>query len=365
MLWGGRMKKIGVLTSGGDCSGLNAAIRAVALRARQLNIETVGVINSTVGLLERPVTHINFNNDNFSLHPLLSQSGTILGTVNKGNPFDYPLPDGTFKDVSDDMVEGYRQLGLDAIIIIGGDGSMEIIGKLAKKGNIPFIGIPKTIDNDVPGTDFPIGFHTAVATNTSIINELHYTAKSHNRVIIVEVMGRDAGHLALHSGLASGAHAILLPELPYNLNNTIQAVRDIHKKNGYGIIVCSEAMIEQNKESSFIKNIDNKKIFTGAAQKLADSISKVDKSIDIRVNTLSHIQRSNPTVAFDKLIATNLGVEAVNAIVAGKSNELLGWKDNKVISTALDVVLSSEYQNVKSDNQNLITARNLGIYLGE
>ena len=186
------MKKIGILTSGGDCGGLNAAIRSIFFRAKnKYNMSVVGIINGTSG---------------------------FLGTTNKGNPFNFSSKNGKKIDQSKQIIEGYRQLGLDGLIIIGGDGSMQILQNLAKKGDLNIVAIPKTIDNDVGATDSSIGFDTAVHVATQALDNLHSTAVSHSRSMILEVMGRDAGHIALSAGIAGGADVILIPEIKYSVN---------------------------------------------------------------------------------------------------------------------------------------------------
>jgi 6-phosphofructokinase len=212
------MKKIGILTSGGDCGGLNAAIRSIFFRAKnKYGMSVFGIKNGTTGFLQRPLDCVELTRETFSGY-LLKQGGTFLGTTNKAsnlNPLDH---NGKPKDQTQMIVEGYNQLKLDGLIIIGGDGSMQILQSLAKKGNLNIVAIPKTIDNDVGATDSSIGFDTAVQVATQALDNLHSTAVSHSRSMILEVMGRDAGHIALSSGIAGGADIILLPEIKYSFS---------------------------------------------------------------------------------------------------------------------------------------------------
>src|SRR5919199_4499608 len=225
----GEHKRIGILTSGGDCAGLNAVIRAVARRAvGTYNWEVLGICRATGGLMNRPPQVIPLEMD--KVDPLLTMGGTVLGTTNKGNPFAFPLPDGTVHDRSEEIIEGYHQLGLDALIGIGGDGSLAILRKIAQQGNLNFVGIPKTIDNDVGITERSIGFDTAVNIATEALDRLHFTAASHDRVMILEVMGRDAGHIAISAGIAGGADVILIPEIPYSLDNVCRKIRERHEQ---------------------------------------------------------------------------------------------------------------------------------------
>jgi 6-phosphofructokinase 1 len=208
------IRRIGILTSGGDCAGLNAALRAVVHRAVEgYGWEVIGIRQGTAGLLARPVDAQPLEISLFN-GTLLRTGGTILGTTNRGDPFDYPLPDGSRLDRSEEVIDGYRQLGLDALIGIGGDGSLDILRRLAQQGGINLVGIPKTIDNDLGHTEVSIGYASAVTVATDALDHLQPTAASHSRVMVLEVMGRDAGHIALSAGIAGGADVILIPEIP-------------------------------------------------------------------------------------------------------------------------------------------------------
>ena len=219
----GDRKRIGILTSGGDCAGLNPVIRAVVHRAAGYGWEVMGIQQATHGLMVDPPTAEVLDPKHMS--PLLTAGGTMLGTTNKGNPFAFPMADGTVRDRSEEILAGYQSLGLDAIIGIGGDGSMAILRRLATQGNWNLVGIPKTIDNDVGVTERSVGFDTAVNTATEALDRLHFTAASHSRVMILEVMGRDAGHIAISAGIAGGAHIILIPEIPYTVDNVCNKIK--------------------------------------------------------------------------------------------------------------------------------------------
>src|SRR5690625_3075577 len=207
-----RKRKIAVLTSGGDCAGLNATILAVVHRAVDgYGWQVIGIHKGTAGLLSRPIEAESLDVSRFQ-GELLRRAGTILGTTNKGNPFRFPMPDGRFIDRSPEIVEGFRELEIDGLIGIGGDGSLAILSRLCEQAKMPLIGIPKTIDNDVPGTEVAIGYATAVGVATDALDHLQPTAASHDRVMVLEVMGRDAGHIALAAGIAGGADILLVPE---------------------------------------------------------------------------------------------------------------------------------------------------------
>ena len=199
------IRTLGVLTSGGDCAGLNAVIRAVVYHAiRTYGWKVIGVQDGTAGLIERPLRYRELAIDTFDGR-LLRESGTFLGTSSKGNPLHFQMPDGSFRDRSSEFAEGVRELKLDALIAIGGDGSMRIISELCERAKIPLVGVPKTIDNDVHCTEYAVGFATAVNVVTEALDRLQPTAASHHRIMILEVMGRDTGHIALNGGIAGGA----------------------------------------------------------------------------------------------------------------------------------------------------------------
>ena len=221
------MKKIGILTSGGDCGGLNAAVRSIFFRAKNTySMEVLGIQDGTVGLMQRPVAYLPLDYQTFS-GALLRQGGTFLGTTNKGNPFKFPMGDGSFKDRSQEIIDGYHELGLEGLIVIGGDGSMAILTEIAKRGDLKIVAIPKTIDNDVGATESSIGFNTAVNVATQALDNLQSTAASHHRTMILEVMGRDAGHIAINAGIAGGADVILIPELNYSIKGVVNKLTEM------------------------------------------------------------------------------------------------------------------------------------------
>ena len=212
-------KRIGILTSGGDCGGLNAAIRAAALRAHHgYGWTTVGLRNGTLGLLERPVDAVELDPDRLGA-AVARQGGTFLGSTNRGDPFAFPMPDGSKKDRSGEIIAGLKGLALDGLIGIGGDGSLDILRRLLAPTGLAFIGVPKTIDNDVANTERAIGYSTAVAIATEALDRLQPTGLSHERVMVLEVMGRDAGHIAIAAAIAGGADVVLIPEVRWHLKH--------------------------------------------------------------------------------------------------------------------------------------------------
>jgi len=236
-------KTIGLLTSGGDCAGLNAVIRAVVTRAVQgYGWRVYGIHQGTMGLLRRPVEFTELDLS-ASTTNILRLAGTILGTTNKGDPFAFPMPDGTLMNRSAEVVEAVRQIGLDALIGVGGDGSLAILRRLAQEGGFNLIGIPKTIDNDVGVTETSAGYDTAVMVATEALDRLQPTAASHDRVMILEVMGRDAGHIALAAGIAGGADIILIPEIPYTLEAVAAHIHQLRRRGrNFALVIVAEAV---------------------------------------------------------------------------------------------------------------------------
>ncbi len=353
------IKKIGLLTSGGDCAGLNTAIRAVVKSAFSRGWEVYGIKQGTVGLMERPLSYIKFEEE--MLGDLIRRGGTVLGSVNKGDPFgETELENGEKRDNAQSFIDGYRELGLDALIGIGGDGSMRIIDTLAKKGGIKFVGIPKTIDNDVAFNDYAIGFMTAVEVVIDAIDRLRTTALSHNRVQILEVMGRDAGHLALSSGIAGGADVILLPEIPFDAKNVIKVIEKNYKQGlNHTIIVCSEAanMIGAEK----ITKSTGK--YGGIGVMLEEKIREAT-SFEVRSTSLGHIQRGGDPCAFDRRLATEFGVKAVELLAQGETGYVVTLQGNELVPTLLDKI-AGNYNEVKKDSHLVNVARGMGISLGD
>ncbi|MEC7005362.1 MAG: ATP-dependent 6-phosphofructokinase [Bacteroidota bacterium] len=358
------MKRIGILTSGGDCGGLNAAVRSIFYRAKEkYNLDVYGILEGTVGLMERPPRYIKLDYGTFSGN-LIRQGGTFLGTTNKGNPFKYPMPDGTFKDRTTEIVGGYHELGLDGLIVIGGDGSMKIIKEIADKGNLNIVAIPKTIDNDVGATESSIGFHTAVDVATNALDNLQFTAASHSRTMILEVMGRDAGHIALNAGIAGGADAILIPEINYTIDGIIKKLKQL---NSYGIkhslIVVAEAVKQENGKNSTVKFADGETRLGGIGSYIASKIMN-KTNIECRVTTLGHVQRGAPPSTQDRILASAFGVYAVDLLAQKKFDRMVAWNDRKVVDFPIQMGIET-YKEVEIDDSLVKTALALGIYIGD
>lgn len=380
-------KRIGILTSGGDCPGLNAVIRAVVKCAHRRGWQVLGIPYSTDGFVQ--VVEGQYRPENLVLAdhgydmPGILQgidilqflSGTILGSLNKGHP---ESPETVAK-----ILEGYRQLNLDALIAIGGDGSLDIIYQLAREGGWNLIGIPKTIDNDVPFTERSIGFNTAVQTVTSALYDLTFTAASHDRVMVVEVMGRDAGHLALHGGIAGGADVILIPELVPELNPLVitQICQKIAEMRRHGrkfaLVVVAEGVRGEGGQP--LKGIGDylSTLIAERSQTLCQTGEQAYCDLD-RVETrammLGHIQRSGIPTASDRLLAAAFGRKAIDLIAAGRYNRMVIWEAGRVRSKDLDevitVIRACHEQSicpgpVEPDGTMVKVARALGVYVGD
>ncbi|MDP7651682.1 MAG: ATP-dependent 6-phosphofructokinase [Rhodospirillales bacterium] len=360
----GTIKRIGVLTSGGDCAGLNAAIRAVVQRAiRGYEWEVLGIKEGTRGLLDRPLIYEELSLRIFTGN-ILRMGGTILGTVNKGDPFAYDMPDGTVEDRSQAFVDGIHELGLDGLIGIGGDGSMKILSRLARQGGFPFIGIPKTIDNDVPFTEFSIGFATAVTAASEALDRLQPTAASHQRVMILEVMGRDAGHLALNAGIAGGVDVILIPEIPYHLRKIADKIAGLRDQGrNHALVVCSEAIRSADGESVTTTHADGEIRYGGVGHGLGEQIAQLTGA-ETRVTVLGHVQRGGAPSSRDRIIASAFGVHAVDQLAEGRTDRMVAWQHREVVAVPLEEVVSRNH-NVDVNGTLVKTARGLGICLGD
>lgn len=356
-------KTIGILTSGGDCAGLNAIIRAVVHAASAKGWRVLGIQNGTHGLLVEPYKYKELEASEFD-GTLLRQGGTVLGTTNKGDPFAFPMGDGTLKDRSSEITDGLKALGIDALIGIGGDGSLAILRKLCQQGGVSLIGVPKTIDNDLGMTEVSVGFDTAVAVATEALDRLQPTAASHDRVMILEVMGRDAGHIALQAGIAGGADVILVPEIPYSIDAVAAKIRDVKSKGrNFSLMVVSEAVKTIDQKESRVEYADGQVRFGGIGQYVGDQVARAT-GFETRVTVLGHVQRGSAPTHTDRIIAAAFGVKAVDLIDQGKTDRMVSWSDRGVIDVALAEAVAS-YKVIDPQDQLIATARALGICLGD
>ena len=356
--------RIGLLTSGGDCAGLNAIIRAVVRRAEGgLGWRVIGIREGTMGLMARPPAIRELTLADATIE-LLRQGGTILGTTNKGDPFAFPMPDGRLLDRSGEVIEGYRQLRLDALIGIGGDGSLKILRDLATKGGLKLVAIPKTIDNDLGLTEVSIGFETAVQTATSALDHLTPTAASHSRVMVLEVMGRDAGNIALYAGIAGGADVILIPEIPYNLSSVAAKIEELKKRGrNFALIVVAEAVQTQDGQPLMTQHTGGQATYGGIGHYISERISEMT-SAETRVTVLGHVQRGGMPEPGDRVIASAFGVEAVDLIAAGRFDRMVAWQNRRVVDVPIAEAIM-HYQAVDPGGTLVVTARGLGISFGD
>jgi 6-phosphofructokinase 1 len=352
-------KRIGILTSGGDCPGLNAAIRAVVSHATlTYDWEIVGIPYATKGLLDRASVPLTMHGlDLRGLDPLLNMGGTILGSINRGDTLAH----------GDEIIAGYRDLELDALIAIGGDGSLKIIDRLAQQGNWQLIAIPKTIDNDIALTERAIGFDTAVNTITDALNRLAFTASSHDRVMVVEVMGRSAGHLALHAGIAGGADVILIPEINYSIRAICQHIDELRDrwKRKFALVMVAEGIHPASDPVSCGQESSPPTPGHAMGQYIADQIINCDdRLVEVRVSVLGHIQRGGIPSALDRLIAAAFGKAAVDLVAGGQSHQMVAWQNGRVAVVPIEEVLALSPLAVDPQSYLVETARALGIYMG-
>ena len=360
------VRRIAINTGGGDAPGLNAVIRAATLSALQNGWEVLGIRRGYTGLLEKEVDGEPgvFPLTAHAVRGITHLGGTILGTTTRGNPFGLEVrkPDGTWgtADRSDEIVERFRALGIDALIAIGGDGSLSIADALYKKG-LPVVGVPKTIDNDLAATDVTFGFQTAVEVATDAIGRLHSTAEAHQRVMVVQVMGRHTGWIALESGLAGGADVVLIPEIPYSLEPIVKKVRqrDIDGRR-FSIVVVAEGARPVGGEPSYV---DGSNRYGGIAEQLATQLEERTGK-EARVLVLGHIQRGGTPLAYDRSLALRFGAAAVRSIHEGSLGTMVALQGEHIRSVPLaDAV--SRLKRVSPDSDGLMTARQLGISFGD
>ena len=350
--------KLGICTGGGDCPGLNAAIRAIVKHAvGSYQWEVIGIHQGMTGLRK---SQLGFTQLPLSrVTGILSRGGTILGTSNKGTPFKDPQ--STAK-VRAELEEGWQEIGLDALIVIGGDGTQSMARQLIAMGK-PVVGIPKTIDNDLTGTEQTIGFSTAVDIATEAATRLQSTAESHDRIMILEVMGRDSGYIALHSGIAGGANVVLLPEIPFDYDAIIAKLEQ-RKKLGrsHSLIVAAEGACAAGSEPVFKKSADGKVNLGGIGALVAKELTDRTE-METRVTVLGHIQRGGAPNASDKILATQFGVAAVEQVAQKKFGQMVVLKDGRVQATAYKD-LSEGRQKIALDSSIITSAEAIGICLG-
>ncbi len=358
--------RIGILTGGGDAPGLNAVIRAVVkYGVGGLHWQVVGVEDSFNGLLEEPRRLIDLNLK--TCQGLLHRGGTMLGTTNRGDPFAFPTGKGTDApkvDRSAELAAAVRDEGLEGLIVVGGDGTQRIAWRLMCEHGVPVLGVPKTIDNDLASTDLTFGFWSAVQVATDALDRLHTTAEAHDRVMLLEVMGRDAGWIALYAGMAGGADCIALPELPYDPERFCQKIRERQRRGrAFTLIVVAEGARPSGDALQAVAAGSTTNIHAGSASQTLASLLSQRLDAEIRVTVLGHLQRGGTPVAFDRVLATQFGVKAVQLVAEGRWGELVCARGSDITSVPLAEVVDGQ-RLVSLDHPLLAAARATGIELG-
>ncbi len=361
----GEIRRIAVNTGGGDAPGLNAVIRSIVLASLRRGWEVLGIRNGYAGLFDTSKT---IQLDRNSVRGITHLGGTILGTTNRNDPFEYPMripgEDTQMVDRSDEIVDNFRRLKIDALIAIGGDGSMRIAKRLHDKG-LPMIGVPKTIDNDLSGTVVTFGFDTAVNLATDAVDRLHSTAEAHERVFVVEVMGRYAGWIALHSGVAGTADVVLIPEIPFDMKAVCDKILDREARGRrFSIVVVAEGaapvdgpMVAEDQGAGREVRLG------GIAERVADEIERRTGK-ETRTVVLGHLQRGGRPTTFDRLLALRFGAAAVRVAAERRFGVMVALDPPTVQAVPLEVA-TERMKSVPLDGDTVLTARDLGICLGD
>ena len=360
-----RVKRVGILTGGGDCPGLNAVVRAITKSLIHFDdIQVIGFEDGFLGLLEKRYRLLDWD----AVSGILQQGGTILGSSNKANPFNHGVERNgeiVYIDYSDQAIDFCRELGIDALICIGGDGTMAIAKKLMNKG-LPIVGVPKTIDNDLFGTDVTFGYDTAVSIAAEAIDRIHTTAQSHHRVMLVEIMGRYAGWLTLGAGLAGGADVILIPEIEYDVDVIAERVLERSRKGRrFSIVAVSEGAKPKGGELTvqrIIEDSPDKLRLGGISMKLCSQIEDIT-GLESRATILGHLQRGGTPTAFDRILGTRYGVAAAEMVRNEQFGYMAALRGNKVSAVSIDEV-GGKTRLVTTDDQLVQAALATGVSLG-
>ena len=360
------VKRVGVLTAGGDCPGLNAVIRAVTKSLiNSHNIEVIGVKDGFQGLIEKRAMMLSSND----VSGILTQGGTILGTTNKANPFKYAIERNgqrVIADLSDEVLRNADKMGIEVLVCIGGDGTQRIAFELEKKG-MRVLGVPKTIDNDLRETDLTFGHDTAVSIATDAVDRIHTTAMSHHRVMVIETMGRNAGWIALNAGIAGGGDIILIPEIPYRIEAVKKKIED-RVRNGrlFSIIVVAEGAKPFGGQMVVKERVNDPSEpirLGGIGEKVADDVEKAT-GIESRVTVLGHLQRGGTPTAFDRILATRFGALASDLVANGVDGKMVALKGNEIVPVPLAAAVSG--LKLVDPNCSLVkAAREVGTSFGD
>ncbi len=359
------IKTIGISTGGGDCPGLNAVIRGVVRAALLHGWRVMGIEDGFDGLIFPGKCRELTNKD---ISGIMPRGGTILGTTNRGNPFAYKVQENgntVVKDYSDRVIENARFVGIDALVVVGGDGTLTIALELWRKG-LPVVGVPKTIDNDLSATESTFGFDSAVATATEAIDRLHTTGESHHRIMLLELMGRDAGWIALHAGIAGGAHVILIPEIPFKLENICKKVYEREKEgNPYSIMVVAEGCRQMDGRP--LQEVAEERRHAQRSGWVANTIAEAIAAStrrEARVTVLGHLQRGGGPSAFDRILSSRFGVGAVDLVARGEFGKMVCLKGSHIDSVSLQEAVG-QIKKVDPECEMVRTAKALGIVFGD
>jgi len=356
------IRRVGILTGGGDCPGLNAVIRAAARSAHEKGWEVWGVHGAFGGMLDGEQFQRLWPRD---VRGILNRGGTILGTTNRVNPFEVAQPDGSTRDESDRVLANYERRGLDALICIGGDGTLRIAQRFVERG-LPVVGVPKTIDNDLASTVVTFGYDTAVSVATDAIDKLHPTAESHHRVMVVEVMGRHAGWIALNSGIAGGADVILIPEIPFDLERVCDKVRQRDADGcGFSILVVAEGACQQGGDL-----VHQAPAEVGRERRLGGIGNLVSREVERRTGketrclVLGHLQRGGHPTTFDRLLGTRFGVAAVQLVERRDFGKMVALDPPSIVAVPIREAVAA-LKTVPPDSDEIAAARAIGVSFGD
>jgi 6-phosphofructokinase 1 len=362
---GEKKRIVGVLTGGGDCPGLNAVIRAVVKATVAAGMDVIGIEDGFKGLIENRMRRLALKD----VSGLLPRGGTILGTTNRDNPFRYPVEvagETAFRDVSKGAIANLVDHGVSALIVIGGDGTLSIARDLSRKG-VNIVGVPKTIDNDLSATDVTFGFDTALVTATEALDRLHSTAESHHRIMILELMGRYAGWIALEAGLAGGADVILIPEIPFKIWKVVDKIKE---RRAYGkkfsIVVVAEGAAPVGGQM-VVHRVDPESPdpirLGGIGEQVGRELEELTKS-ETRVIVLGHLQRGGSPTPFDRILATRYGTAAVRLVQEGRFGEMVALRGQNIVSVPLDEAVGT-LRRVPDDSDFIRAARAMGVSFGD
>jgi len=359
-------KTVGILTGGGDCPGLNAVIRSVVKSCRSYGMTVWGIKNGFGGLVENQMTELSLRD----ISGILPRGGTILGTTNRDNPFHFQVGkngEAIYADMSGRAIRNLQEHQIEALIVIGGDGSLYIANELHLKYAFPVVGVPKTIDNDLPETERTFGFDTAVSIATEALDRLHTTAESHHRVMLLEVMGRYAGWIALHAGIGGGADCILIPEIPFRLEAVLQKIKE-RKAQGklFSIIVVAEGAFPEGGAMTVARVVEGsaEKIRLGGIGNKLVPIIEEQGQVETRCTVLGHLQRGGSPTAYDRILATRYGVAAAKSVRDGEFGCMVALQNNAIRRVPLAKVVGKPFK-VPLDHELIKVGRSIGVYFGD